>query len=61
MVRSSHLKYAEGEVEEGGEGSVSDIGLCIHVQVLISDFDRWQINPNPVIEIHPTTQAESIN
>lgn len=54
-----YLKYVEDEIDEGGESSASGMGLHLHAQVLISDFNRGQFNLNPEIQIHPRNQGST--
>lgn len=46
----NYLQNICREVEDGGQGSTSNISLCINCQVLESNFDRRHIKSNSVLK-----------
>jgi len=43
-----YLYDISNRVDEGRQSSTSLKGLCLNIQVLISNFNGWNIKPNSV-------------
>ena len=46
-ISRSYLKYISRAVPKRRQRSVSDIAVCLYRQILITHFNRGQLNSNP--------------
>lgn len=46
ILKGCYLNYVEGEVKEARQSSASYISFCIYIDILISNFNGRNIQPN---------------